>query len=395
MDVEFNIQSTITLKPMKTRKEKKNYIVESLHSGEFYEMPEICIVAIEMLNDGSDLLDCENVLKDRYPNENVDMIDFIHDLLDLGLVHSVDGKAISSKQPNPTNNNGLKWISPKIGRFFFNRCSTSLYFVSFISSLFLFLWKPELFPSYHDVFVFDLMMYNILVFLGLTFFLVLIHEIGHVLAVRSENLPTNIEVGHRLFFVVLETDMSRVWSLPPDRRNRLYLAGMYFDSVLLISGLLLQLAFASNFLIVGVSKMVVFSTFIRMLYQCCVYMKTDLYYVLENRSGCYNLMENGQNFLRRWLPFVPAVNTSQAFEGEERLVRPYAIFYLIGILITLGVLVFYNIPLIVHAGALVMPGLSEPVSSILFWDAVVFFLQFVIILSLLAYSYTKKYRLSH
>jgi putative peptide zinc metalloprotease protein len=121
-------------------------------------------------------------------------------------------------------------------------------------------------------------------------------------------------------------------------------------------------------------------------------MKTDLYYVLENRSGCYNLMENGQNFLRRWLPFLPAVKTSQAFDGEERLVRPYAIFYLVGVLLTIMILVFYNTPLIIHAGVLVLPGFTEPITSIHFWDATFFFLQFVIVFGLLGYSWVKKFR---
>lgn len=58
------------------------------------------------------------------------------------------------------------------------------------------------------------MVFNILLYMGLSFIMVLFHEFGHVLAMRAEGLSSKIEIGHRLFLVVLETDMSIVWSLP-------------------------------------------------------------------------------------------------------------------------------------------------------------------------------------
>ncbi|MBY0098270.1 hypothetical protein [Mesobacillus maritimus] len=385
-------RSKVNLHPLIIRKDKRHYIVEDIATNEFYEMPEVCIDAITMLNQDREIIEVENVLKERYPANDVDVKSFIQDLLEIGLVSKVDGVDIPRNEQKTVMQNGFAWIYPKLGGFFFNRYTIILYTCAFIGCIFLFIWKPHLFPTYKDVFLFELMTSNILVFLSLTFVLVLIHEMGHVLAVRAEDLPTRIGVGHRLFFVVLETDMSRVWSLPNEKRERLYLAGMYFDSFVLFFALLTQLVFENQAIVVGISKMIVINTFFRILYQCCVYMKTDLYYVLENRSGCYNLMENGQSYLRRWAPFLPAVKTSQVFDGEERLVRPYAIFYLVGILLTIIILVFYNTPLIIHAGILIMPGFTEPINSIQFWDATVFFLQFVIVFGLLGYSWLKKYK---
>ena len=387
--------SRLTLYPLRISKDKKSFIVEDTLSGEFYEMPAICIDAISMLNEGQKLYQIEGVLKDKYPTENVDIESFIEDLLELRLVESLDGEIIPKKTKMKQKNNGLSWISPRIGRFFFNRYASILYVFAILASIVLLIRKPELFPVYNDVFLFELMIYNILVFLSISFLLVLVHEIGHVLAVRAEGLPTRIELGHRLFFIVLETDMSRVWSLQPEKRYRLYLAGMYFDAFVMFMALIVQLIFAEYTFVVGIAKMVVFSTFIRFIYQLCVYMKTDLYYVLENLSGCYNLMESGQSFLKRWIPYIKTDKKSPVFKSEEKWVRPYAVFYLLGVIITIAITAFYNVPLIVHAGILVMPGFIEPATSVLFWDAVVFFLQFILMFGLLAYSYTKKYRESH
>jgi putative peptide zinc metalloprotease protein len=393
--VELHNHSKVTLNPLNIRKDRKHYIVEDWDSGDFYEMPQVCIDAIGLIGEGKDLHSIEEVLRERFPNEDVDMKDFLQDLLDLGLIRTIDGKEVPKRTAQSVETPGLTWIPEKAGRFFFNRASSLVYLAALLASAGILMVRPGLFPAYKDIFIFDLMMYNILVFLGLTFLLVVLHEIGHVLAMRAEGLPTGISLGHRLFFIVLETDMSRVWTLPPDRRYRLYLAGLAFDAVVLFAALLVQLVVTGDALAAGIAKMAAFSTFIRILYQCCVYMKTDLYYVIENHSGSYNLMENGQNYLRRWLPFLPEVKTSKEFAGEEKWVRPYAFFYLVGIMITIAVLGFYNLPLIIHAAMLVMPGFSERATSILFWDAVVFFLQFVIMAGLLLHSWSRKYHLTN
>ncbi|MCM3669765.1 hypothetical protein M3181_12230 [Mesobacillus maritimus] len=390
-----SMYSKLTLYPLRITRDKKSFIVEDTLSGEFFEMPEICIDAIFMINEDLTLYEIEKVLKEKYPNEEVDVKSFIEDLLELGLVKSLDGITIPKEINQKNNNNGLHWISPKLGRFFFNRYTSFLFGLTILGSIYLFIAEPTLFPVYKDIFLFDVIIYNILVFLIISFLLVVIHELGHVFAVRAEGLPTKIELGHRLFFVVLETDMSRVWSLPSEKRYLLYLAGMYFDVVVMFLALIAQILFAEHTIVIGIAKIIVFSTFIRIIYQFCVYMKTDLYYVLENWSGSYNLMENAQFYLKRWFPFLPLDDKNETFDGEEKLVRPYAIFYLIGVALTIGITVFYNVPLIIHAAILVSPGFLEPVTSIHFWDATVFFLQFLLMIGLLAYSWTKKYRKKH
>ncbi|MGA9227669.1 MAG: hypothetical protein WB217_15095, partial [Mesobacillus sp.] len=227
-----------------------------------------------------------------------------------------------------------------------------------------------------------------------TFLLVMLHEFGHVLAVRSEGLPARIELGHRLFFVVLETDMSQVWKLPAEKRNKLYLAGMYFDMVVLFIAITAQFFTSEESILTGLLNLVVLDTFIRLVYQAAVFMKTDLYYVFENWTGCYNLMENGRNFLGKWLPLLKVSHT-ETFAGEEKFVRGYAIFYLAGILLTVAITVYYYIPQFIFAiNQIMLPGLTEPFNSLRFWDSAVFLLQIVLMLSLLLYSWSKKYRLS-
>jgi putative peptide zinc metalloprotease protein len=393
MGMVFTYETHVALKQLAIRKDKKHYIVEDILTGEFYEMPEVCIWAIELINQGKPLDEVENELLVRYSDEDIDILDFVSQLLELNLASELNGEKILSSL-SEQNKNGFSWLPESLGRFFFNTISSKLYLLLLMASAGLILFKPDLFPRYSDLFMFDLMFQNIIALLLISFFLVILHEFGHVLAIRSEGLPAKIEVGNRLFFVVLETDMSQVWKLPAEKRNKLYLAGMNFDLAVLFLALAAQLFVSDSTITMGFLKLVVLDTFIRLIYQTAVFMKTDIYYVIENLTGCYNLMENGRNFLSKWLPFLRVPET-ETFAGEEKFVRRYAGFYLAGVLLTFIITAYYYIPQMIFAvSEIMLPGFLEPITSIRFWDSVVFLLQIVLILGLLLYSWTKKYRLS-
>lgn len=392
--MNLTASSKVSLRPIIIRKDTKHFIVEDISSTDYYEMPRICIDAIELINQNKALGDIEKILNSKYPGEGVNIYDFVSQLINLDLVRELNGESIPRTSAEIKTYQSFSWIPPKLGQFFFNSVSSKGYLVFLLISIGLMLSKPTLFPRYSDLFIFDIMIKNIVVLLVITFVLVLLHEFGHVLAVRSEGLPAKIEIGHRLFLVVLETDMSQVWKLPAEKRNKLYLAGMYFDSVVLFFALLAQMFTSEGSLIMGLFKLVVLDTFIRLVYQAAVFMKTDLYYVIENKTGCYNLMENGRNFLARWLPFLRVPQT-ETFDGEERLVRTYAGFYLAGVLLTIAITAYYYIPQMIFAvKEMMVPGFTEPMTSIRFWDSFVFLLQIVLVLGLLFYSWTKKYRFS-
>jgi hypothetical protein len=239
------------------------------------------------------------------------------------------------------------------------------------------------------------MVINIPIWMALTFVLVLIHEMGHILAIRSFNLPTKLEIGHRLFLIVFETDMSAVWKLPSKDRNKLYLAGLCFDTFIIFIAFIGQLTFSiASPMILGILRIIVLDTFIRMVYQLCVYMKTDLYYVIENNTGCYNLMENAQQLLRDYfgLKAKDPAPGEVVFESEKRTVLWYSIFYMVGVALTIFLYLFFYIPQLIYALKRILPGLQATTTSLTFWDSAVFVLQILIGFVLLVYSWIKKYR---
>lgn len=390
-EMALSYETRISLRTLSVTRDRTRYIIEDTETSEFYEMPEVCVAAIERIRLGEPLDRMEVALKREFPDEDVHLLDFINQLIELDLVSELDGQIIP-RSAERGSHKGYEWIPAGIGQLFFNSLTAKLYIGLLGASIALMLYSPELFPVYEDVFIDDFMMKNMAFWMLVSFVLVLLHELGHVLAVRSENLPAKIGLGHRMFFVVLETDMTRVWSLPVQKRNKLFLAGIYVDFTLLFLALAAQFLMAESGILTALLKLVVLDTFIRLLYQAGVFMKTDLYYVLENTTGCYNLMENGRNFLAKWLPPLKVADT-ETFKGEEGIVRTYAIFYLFGTLVSIFIAIYYYLPQFLYAmQQIVLPGFTASVTTFRFWDSAAFLLQIIIVFGLLVYSWSKKYR---
>ncbi|GIO27023.1 peptidase [Ornithinibacillus bavariensis] len=338
--MKLNAESKLTLYPLKIHPDKKNFIIEDEATGEFFEMPQICIDAIELINQGKKLSEVEYQLLQVYSSEEVEVIDFAYQLMEFGLVKTVDGQATSVVKKAPSIK-GMQWISPKLGKLFFNKISTILYFAFFIMNITLIIFHPEFIPHYRDIFLVDSIVLSVLIYAAISFLLLMIHELGHILAIRSYDLPTKLSVGHRLIFIVLETDLTSAWKLPPRKRNTLYLGGMAFEQVILSTTLLLSIFLnGSGTFWTSILTIIIFDICIKTVYQCCIYMKTDLYYVFENMTSCYSLMENSKDYLSKWFPFLKQKENTEIFSGESLVVRLYSILYLIGPPLTVALLVF-------------------------------------------------------
>lgn len=389
--MKVSLHAKLTLFPLIIRKDKKHFIVENQLSGDFFEVPALAAEAIEYIQTGMLLQEVEINLKKKYPNEEVDILGFAEQLLEFELVKEVDGYSVSTAKQQPSKQ-GFYWIPVQLGKLFFNPVITKLYLVLILINLILVIVNPQLIPRYEDIFIFDSMMLSLITYMGISLVLILLHEFGHILAIRAHGLPAKFEIGHRLFLVVFETDLTPAWGLNPKKRTTLYLAGIYFDQLFIFLAFVLSLWFApGNEFLAGVLGIIVLDLFIKTIYQCCFYMKTDLYYVFENLSGHYNVMENSKGLLSKWLPFMKREKGTELFANEEKITRLYSVFYIGGVLMSFCLLVLYFLPQLFYAYAQTMPALLHPGNTPYFWDAVAFVSQTIIILGLLLFSWRKTY----
>ena len=114
--MELTLNSTVCLHTIQFRKEQKNYIVKDTITGEKYEMPPLWIDALAMMRDGFLLGEIEEKLKEEYPEEEINMLAFTRQLLELVLVGMVDGEEIACTKKKEKDY--LAWLRPRVEQFF-------------------------------------------------------------------------------------------------------------------------------------------------------------------------------------------------------------------------------------------------------------------------------------
>lgn len=390
--------SIVILSPHRIIPDRGHFIVEHLLTGEFYEMPQPAIEAMEALVKGTTPDKIELELSSKYPDEEINMKVFLAQLEDMGFLvnDDVDSKLAEKilnpkTEIKPSNNR-----SSKTGQLLFGKKIIPIYAILFCANIFYFTSDFELIPQPVDLFPFDSMVLNTIMSLIVSIVLLAVHECGHVIAARAYGLTSSIRFGHRLFLPVIETQMLTIWRLPRKSRNIPLLAGLFVDHTILFMSLSILIFFPSHSMtITGILGLIVLQLVMMSIYQCMFFMKTDLYYILQNVSGSYNLLENAEGWLKERMPFLRQKNTSVIYDKEWNIVRGYAVFYMLGLLASGAVFAFYIVPQLIYSFTISFDRLIHPTSTSLKADAILFLTQFIIFAGLLVYSWSRKYKSGH
>ncbi|MEV7807514.1 hypothetical protein AB0O28_31655 [Microbispora sp. NPDC088329] len=162
--------------------------------------------------------------------------------------------------------------------------------------------RPDLAPSYHNVFFTD---YYTLIQASLFVAAVpqlLLHEGFHALAGRRLGLRSRLRISRRLYFVVLETSLDGLVAVPRRKRYLPIVAGMLADvvvmAVLTIAADLTRepgggLSFGGRFCLAFA-----YAVLLRILWQFSLYLRTDLYVLVSTALGCVDLHGTAMRMLR-------------------------------------------------------------------------------------------------
>lgn len=208
-------------------------------------------------------------------------------------------------------------------------------------------WRALVFPQSMGLMVLGLITAALLT----TFF----HEMAHLTAARARGVSCRLGIGHRLWILVAETDMSGLWTLPRRQRYLPLLAGMLLDAATAAVLLLVFHAAAIDLLVLP-QLLLDFLRALWMIYalriawQFFFFVRTDVYYVCANAFGCKNLMRDSEDLLRslalRLLGRPGAVDQSHIRSGERRAIRAYAVLWLVGRAFALVVLFTVSLPVL-------------------------------------------------
>jgi putative peptide zinc metalloprotease protein len=352
-----------------------SFVVGSPHTAEYVEVPELGAQIIEWLQQGLDVPECERRAAEL-AGEPVDVVDFLTVLVDEGLFAetNLDAPADDAEAVSERDNQLAGTIRQRVGALLFHRAAWIAYALLSLAAPVLLIAVPHLRPSYRDGFPFSTQLLNILAVSVLGMAAVAIHEGAHVLATAAHGLRSRLSVSRRLYFLTFQADLTRLWSVPRQARYGPLLAGMAWDAVVLSVALVLEATLAEQLgpVPVRLLRALVLLQFTALIAQLMVFMRTDLYALLVNATGCKTLWATKGALLRRYLHRANQTDEQQLADAGPREVtwaRRYLWLYVPGIALALGYLVKFVLPSVPHLiGLCVDPIRADGLTTLAAWE---------------------------
>ncbi|GAA3005544.1 hypothetical protein GCM10020229_16770 [Kitasatospora albolonga] len=316
-------------------------------TGTFIGLPGEGVAVIEWLSSGLTLAEAGERFTQRYGSAP-ELADFLAALEECGFVRAIDGRAVQAEDTTAeaTRPRGWRLLSglpqSAVGWLLAPPLRV-LYALVWLAVPALLLARPELLPRSGDALVHPRPMTSMIVLTLIGWALIFLHELAHLLTARARGCVGSLSVGRRMYFLVAQTDMTGVRALPRKERYAPYLAGITFDLSVLLVCWTLRLSGLDS----GYARAVAYLCAVQFVFQCAVFLRTDLYYVLTNwlRLGNLNadarlMLHNLTNRLRGRPP-TPLTGIP---EREQRIIRRYLPLHVLGILIALANLCWLVVP---------------------------------------------------
>jgi molybdopterin/thiamine biosynthesis adenylyltransferase len=318
----------VTLRPLSVVEDGGEFIVGSAETGVFVSIPEVGVVALRALQAGQSVEDATATTSD-WAGEHVNVAEFVETLRECGFV--LDGAAPEDGEHSPVR-------AARVAAALFSRAAWCLYALLLAACCVVLALHRELWPDYEDVFYLANPTLSVVSFAATGVAITALHEGAHWLAARAAGVGARFSISRRSFLPVFETDLTKLWALPRERRYGPLLAGMAFNSVLLAAALGVRLAFEAGVSIpngiVRFAAALVFLDVLGLGFQFLVFLRTDLYAVLVVAFGCRDLTRVNQLRLRQALwGLSPAqeAELADAHPTDVRVARWFSPLYLVGV----------------------------------------------------------------
>ncbi|HMG63215.1 MAG TPA: hypothetical protein VK599_09725 [Streptosporangiaceae bacterium] len=345
--------SRVRLRSLRQRPGGDGWVIGRIETGDFITVPDVAHRVIALLGEGSTVDEVSGRLRAE-TGTSFAVADFVTALDELGFVAAVDDHARADKaHPRPS----LSWLRPGHVRWLTHPLVLAVVAGFAVAAVVMLALHPALLPS-SRVLVWSRRSGLVLaVNAAIAWTLILVHEIAHLAVARAVGAPARITLGTRLQFLAAQTDVSGVWAAPRRTRMTVYLAGMGIDvciagGCLLIAGLAGLHGLALHLLAVAAAE-----TLLGLVVQFMVFMRTDVYFVLQDLTGCANLYAEGSAYLRylggrATRPFrrasTPSADPSQGYPAaRRRAVRLYSALLLTGTAICLGIEFAVSLPALI------------------------------------------------
>ncbi|MFJ6063400.1 hypothetical protein ACIQHU_10230 [Streptomyces tendae] len=284
----------VLLHDLAVRRDRDEWIVGRMTTRTFVALPAAGARAVELLGAGLSVGRTEESLRAE-TGEEFDIADFVGDLAALGFVARIGDHAVPDADPPRAS---LPWLRPRHVRLALHPVIPLLVGALLAAAAVVLVRRPDLLPGYRDLLWSRHGSVVLLSGAAAGWTLLLAHELAHLVTARAAGVPGKMRLGTRLQFLVMQTDISGIELASRRHRLTAYLAGIALN-LSVASSLVLILALTEP----GTTahRLLAAALLLALLplpFQCMVFTRTDLYFVLQDLTGCRDLYGDGLAYAR-------------------------------------------------------------------------------------------------
>ncbi|MFF9492212.1 hypothetical protein [Streptomyces flaveolus] len=342
----------VLLHDLAVRRDRDEWIVGRMATRTFVAMPAVGARAVELLGEGLSVARTAETLRDE-TGEEFEVTDFVADLVALGFVARIGTCSVPDAEPPRAT---LPRLRPRHVRLALHPALPVLVGALLAAAVAVLVRRPDLLPGYRDLLWSPHGSLVLLSGAAAGWTLLLTHELAHLLTARAAGVPGKMRLGTRLQFLVMQTDISGIELAPRRHRLTAYLAGIALN-LSVASCLVLLLALTDT----GTTahRLLAAALLLALMplpFQCMVFTRTDLYFVLQDLTGCRNLYGDGLAYarytFRRTVRRPPRDGKSERETDpstrlpphERRAVRLYSVVLVIGTAACLAFMATVTLP---------------------------------------------------
>ncbi|MFG3441340.1 hypothetical protein ACGF0J_29195 [Nonomuraea sp. NPDC047897] len=271
----------------------------------------------------------------------------------------------------------IRWIegvSPRVAARLFGRVGWFCYAAAAVAVVTLLVLRPPLRPSWEDAWFLPSPGSSVFGWLLLAVLFGALHEAWHWLAGRAVGVPAIFRVSYRGIYIVFETDLTQIVTVPRHRRYGVYLAGMAVDTVVLAVTLALRALTPPTAVDDVLAAVVLFLSYTIVWQWAALPLRSDSYALLANALRCHNLYRTTWLTAKARLFRLTDAETAElagAGERDRQVARWFMLLYLAGVVAMGWTLVTVVLPLLSSLGGWAVTQLGGgAIDSAQFWEAV-------------------------
>jgi putative peptide zinc metalloprotease protein len=362
----YTRDSIVAVRPFSRQQEGEEMVIGVQDTGIFLSLPPEAVELLDLLARGKNVGEVSDLYFQK-TGETPDLEDLLIHLESKGIVgaqathHPAASKQTVSVREIEYHFSGFP---QSVARVLFGRMALTCEAAFIALALCAILRWHSLMPVPMDLVFYQQRALSWTLLTVFTYSGIFLHELAHLVAARSVGVNSRMGISHRLWYLVAETDLTGLWSVPRNLRYLAMLAGIILDA-LVASLLVLSLAAAQRNLFhlspfaSHLVRAMAFTNLLRILWEFFLFVRTDIYFVAVTYLNCKNLLVDTRVFLGNQLARIYSrigrVDQSAIPPAERRAIRTYAALYLAGRAWAFITLFWVTIPVCLGYWASVVP----------------------------------------